>query len=459
MCGILGISVPYSHNVAQDLYTGLYGLQHRGKESTGIVTYDGVDYWYHGDMGEIALVFQGDILKNMPGPIGIAHNRYSTAGESEPQNIQPIRDLWHGQEFWVAHNGNIVNTDELRKWCCERGAVFKTTSDTGVMAKVISLTDEPTLEEAVIRAFPRFRGAFSMVILYQGRIIALRDTFGFRPLSLGQKDGSYFVASETGVFSHLKARLLRDVEPGEIVSLGPMGPITLKKFPSTEKKFCVFECIYFLRPDAKVFSRRARAVREKMGELLFLEHPAKGDIVLGIPDSGEDAGRGFIKISGIEDGRQGILRTHLTSRTFIEPIQELRERGVELKFIFLEEYFAGKNVILVDDSLVRATTMRRFISHLKEAGAARIDVRISSPPYKFPCVYGVDTYRIVSELAAVRHRGNIEKIRQEIGADSLGYLSIENVIKAIIETPGESLTCFDFCTACFTGDYPVKPQE
>lgn len=457
MCGILGMSAPY--NIAQDLYTGLYGLQHRGKESAGIVIYDGVNYWHHSDMGEIALVFQGDILKNMPGPVGIAHNRYSTTGESEPQNIQPIRDLWYGQEFWVAHNGNIINTDELRKWCCERGAIFKTTSDTGVMAKVISLTDAPNFEEAIIRSFSRFRGAFSIVILYQGRIIALRDTFGFRPLSLGQKDGAYFVASETGVFSHLKVRPLRDVEPGEIVSLGPRGPVTLKKFPSLEKKFCVFEYIYFLRPDAKVFSRRARTVREKMGELLFLEHPAEGDLAFGIPDSGEDAGRGFANISKIPNGRKGILRTHLTSRTFIEPIQELRERGVELKFIFLEEYFTGKNLILVDDSLVRATTIRRFTSSLRESGAARIDVRISSPPYKFPCFYGIDTYRIVSELAAVRHQGNIEKIRQEIGADSLGYLSIENVIKAIIETPGEPLSRSDFCTACFTGNYPIKPQE
>lgn len=456
MCGILGMSAPY--NIAQDLYTGLYGLQHRGKESAGIVTYDGVNYWHHADMGEIALVFQADILKNMPGPVGIAHNRYSTTGESEPQNIQPIRDLWHGQEFWVAHNGNLVNTEDLRKWCIAQGAAFATTSDTGVMAKVISLTDAQSFEEAVIRAFPRFCGAFSMVILYQGRILVLRDTFGFRPLSLGKKDGAYFVSSETGVFSHLKADILRDVEPGEMILLAPSGPVTLHKFPSPVKKFCIFEYIYFLRPDAKVFGRRVRTVREKMGEFLFLEHPAEGDMVLGIPDSGEDAGRGFANISKIPNGRKGILRTHLTSRTFIEPIQELRERGVELKFIFLEEYFAGKKVVLVDDSLVRATTIRRFIRRLREAGAARIDVRISSPPYRFPCFYGIDTYRIVPELAAVRHQGNIEKIKEEIGADSLGYLSVENAAKAIIETPGEALGLCDFCVACFTGEYPIKGE-
>ena len=455
MCGILGMLAPY--NIAKDLYTGLYGLQHRGKESAGIVTYDGVNYWHCAGMGEIPMVFQGDVLENMPGPVGIAHNRYSTTGKSEPNNIQPIRDLWHGQEFWVAHNGNLVNTESLRKWCQERGATFETTSDTGVMAKIISLTDAPNFEEAIIRSFPRFHGAFSMVILYQGRIIALRDTFGFRPLSFGEKDGAYFIASETGVFSHLKAKPLRDVEPGEIVSLGPMGPITLKKFPSPEKRFCVFECIYFLRPDAKVFGRRARTVREKMGELLFLEHPVNGDLVLGIPDSGEDAGRGFANISKIPNGRKGILRTHHTSRTFIEPIQALRERGVELKFIFLEEYFAGKNMILIDDSLIRATTMREFISRMREAGAARIDVRISSPPYRFPCFYGIDTYRIVSELAAVRCHGNIEEIRKEIGADSLGYLNIGNVIRAIIEIPGEPLECCDFCTACFSGEYPIEP--
>lgn len=454
MCGIMGMSA--SSNVAKDIYTGLYGLQHRGKESAGMVTFDGMNYWHHEGMGEIALVFQGDILEKLSGPIGIAHNRYSTTGESEPWNIQPTRELWHSQEFWLAHNGNLINTDELRKWCLDKGAVFTTTSDTGVMAKVISLTDGSTFEEALIRAFPRFRGAFSIVILHQGRIIALRDAFGLRPLSLGEKKGAYLVASETGVFDHLQAKPLRDVEPGEIVLLAPAGPIVLKKFISSERKFCIFEYIYFLRPDAKVFGRRARTVRESMGKLLCLEHPARGDIVLGIPDSGEDAGRGFSAASGIPDGKRGVLRTHHTSRTFIEPIQELRERGVELKFIFFEEYLAGKNVVLVDDSIVRATTIRRFIARLKEAGAARIDVRISSPLYRFPCPYGIDTHRIVSELAAVRHHGDIEKIRQEIEADSLGYLSIENVIRAIIETPGEPLTCSDFCTACFTGEYPTN---
>ncbi|MBI2626358.1 MAG: amidophosphoribosyltransferase [Candidatus Nealsonbacteria bacterium] len=453
MCGILGMLAPY--NIAQDLYTGLYGLQHRGKESAGIVTYDGINCWHHADMGEIAMVFRGDILKNMPGPVGIAHNRYSTTGESEPRNIQPIRDLWHGQEFWVAHNGNIVNSDDLRKWCQGRGAILETTSDTGVMAKIISLTGASSFEEAVITAFPRFRGAFSMVILYMGRIIALRDTFGFRPLSLGQKDGAYFVASETGVFSHLRAKLLREVEPGEVILLGPMGPITLKKFSSPEKKFCIFEYIYFLRPDAKVFGRRARTVRERMGELLFLEHPAQGDFVLGIPDSGEDAGRGFANISRIPNGRKVILRTHLTSRTFIEPIQELRERGVELKFVFFEENILGKNIIIIDDSLVRGTTLKKFIARLRDAGAARIDVRISSPPYRFPCHYGIDTDKIASELSAARYQGNIEEIKKWIGADSLGYLSIENATKAIIEIPGETLGPSDFCTACFTGNYPI----
>lgn len=454
MCGILGILAP--RNISQELYGGLYGLQHRGKESAGIVTYDGIDYRYHAGMGEIAMVFRDDVLKNMLGPIGIAHNRYSTTGRSELKNVQPIRDAWKGQEFYIVHNGNLVNTDELRKWCESRGAVFETTSDTGVMAKVIGLTDAFNFEEAVMMSFPRFRGAFSVIILYQGKIIAFRDTFGFRPLSLGKRDNAYFIASETGVFSHLKAKLLRDVEPGEIISLGPPGFSTIKKFPSLERKFCIFEYIYFLRPDAKVLGRRAKTVRKMMGKLLCLEHPADGDIVLGIPDSGLDAALGFSNASGIPMG-EGIMRTHHTSRTFIEPAQEARERGVEFKFIYLEEYIAGKRIILIDDSLVRATTMRKVIARLKELGAASINVRISSPPYQFPCFYGMDTHKISSELAAVRHRGDIEKIREEIGADSLEYLSVKNTIKAILETEGESFGNNDLCTACFTGEYPVRP--
>ena len=460
MCGVVGIVSKNHKEVAKDLYCALYALQHRGKESAGMVTWDGNRYYSHRGKGEIALVFRnGDILGNLKGKVGIAHNRYSTAGFSDVINIQPLKGIWQGKEFWIAHNGNLVNAEILRRECERKGFRFKTTSDTGVISALISLTKTQTFEGAIKEVIPRLKGAFCLLILFERKIYVIKDTFGIRPLCLGETDESFIVASESCALYHLNAKLIREVQAGEFLIIDSYGIKEYFKFPCTQRKFCIFEFIYFLRPDSKVFGRRVKDVQKQMGKNLAKEAPVKADIAIPIPDSGKYGGYGFIEESKIENGEEAMLRTHLVSRTFIEPVQEMRKRGIELKFVVMEEEVRGKSIVMIDDSIVRGNTQKRLIKLFKKAGAKKIHTRIFSPPYRFPCYYGIDTYRVKDELIAKRHRGDVEKIREELELDSLKYLSLEGVIEAILKVKGETLKKEDFCTACFDGKYPIPLND
>jgi len=459
MCGVVGI-VSKKREVAKDLYCGLYALQHRGKEAAGIVTFDGKKCYSHLGKGEIAVVFRdGDVLSQLRGHIGIGHNYYSTAGVNNLANIQPMRGLWKGKEFWLGHNGNLVNTEVLRKECLKKGYQFNATSDTEVMVALISLSSAPSFEEAVKNILPKLKGAYSLVILYQDKIIAAKDNLGIRPLCLGKAKNYLIVASETCGLYHLGASLIREIDPGEIVIIDQSGIKEYFHPPVKKRKFCIFEFVYFLRPDSIIFGRRVKEVQKNMGRYLARECPSSADLAVPIPDSGKYGGSGFIEEAQIKNAEEAMLRTHLVSRTFIEPIQELRKRGVELKFVVMEEEIAGKKIVMIDDSIVRGTTQKRLINLFKKAGAREVHSRIFSPPYRYPCYYGIDTYRIKDELIAERHQNNVEKIREELGLDSLGYLSLEALLKAVIEVSGQQpLTKDDFCTACFNGQYPIEPE-
>lgn len=464
MCGIIGV-LNESKEAALDLYIGLYAQQHRGKESARIVTFNGKSFYSRGGMGEIPVVFRHETLKTFSGKIGIAHNRYSTTAKSDSENIQPIQEFWRGEEFWLAHNGNLVNTEELRKECFKRGKKPVTSSDTGAIATLISLSEASSFEKALEETLRKLKGAFSIVILKQDEIIALRDKLGIRPLCLGKRGNDWIVASESCALAHLGAVLIREIEPGEVLiikSLGEQKKYYYSANLSNTPKQCIFEYIYFQRPDTIVGERRMMNVRENMGRFLARElskHLSGIDLVIPIPDSGNDGGLGFIEESGIKNGAKSLFRPHLFSRTFIEPISEFRDMGIELKHVIIPEKIARKRIVLVDDSIVRGTTTKRLTQRLREAGAKKIYIVVHSPPYRYPCYYGIDTYRVRGELLAARCNGDIEKMRQEIGADFLGYLSIESTIKAIIEISGKPLSKENFCTACFTGEYPVKPPQ
>lgn len=460
MCGIIGIASK-EEEVAHDLYCGLYALQHRGKESAGIVTFDGKRYYSRLGKGEIALVFRnGGALSKLKGETGIGHNRYGTAGKNNSANIQPIRGVWKGKEFWVAHNGNLINTEKLRKECIRKGFQFQNTSDTGVIAALISLSSAPSFEKAVKGVLSKLRGAYSLLILFGSKIIAAKDPLGIRPLCLGKGDKFFVLASETCALSHLGADFVKELNPGEVLVVDRSGVKEVKRGRTNKKKFCIFEFIYFLRPDSIMFGRRVKNVQKNMGRYLARECPAKqADIAVYIPDSGKYGGLGFIEESGLKNGEEAILRTHLVSRTFIEPIQRLRNRGVELKFVVINEEVKGKKIVIIDDSIVRGTTQKRLINLFKKAGAKEIHSRIFSPPYCYPCYYGIDTYRVKKELIAQRKKRNTKEIAKELGAKSVCYLGLNSLIKAVIETPGEPLKKEDFCTACFSGNYPIPPES
>ncbi len=461
MCGIIGIVSRSKRQIASDMYFGLYALQHRGKESAGMVTIDDGKYYSHKGMGEIPGVFDKGILSNLPGSIGIAHNRYSTTAESDKQNIQPIRGIWGGKEFWIVHNGNLVNTEKIIEQCLAKGRQPYTSSDTGAIATLISMSSDFSFEGAVKKAVKKLEGAFSFIILYNDRIIAIRDKLGIRPLCLGKRKDGFLVASESCAIHHMGGTLIRGITPGEMLVINKEEAKKYYCPRVINRKHSIYEFIYFSRPDSIILGRRVRDIRMNMGRLLAKECPVDADIVIPIPDSGTCGGIGFIEESKIADGQSAILRTHLVSRTFIEPIQELREKGVDLKFVIYDEDIKGKKIVLIDDSIVRGTTMKRLIKFFRDAKAKEVHARIFSPPYRYPCYYGVDTYRVEDELIAKRKNGDVEEIRKELGLDSLGYLSLDSAIKAVIETPcitrtSVSLTKDDFCSACFSGKYPVE---
>jgi amidophosphoribosyltransferase len=449
-CGVVAI---YSNPEAGKLaYLGLHALQHRGQESAGIVSTDGVTMYAHRSMGLVVDIFTEDVLEKLKGTLAIGHTRYSTSGDSALLNAQPIMVDCNKGMIALAHNGNLVNAQLIRARLEAQGSIFQTTSDTEVIVHLVAQSREETLPEAIADALRRIEGAFSLVIMSRDRVFAVRDPRGFRPLSMGRiaggarKDTIVF-ASETCAFDLIGATYERDVSPGEMVVVGPEGIYSRFFASQTAQSSCIFEHVYFSRPDSVIFGRSVAESREKLGRQLAVEAPAEADLVVPVPDSGVAAAMGYAAESGIPL-RMGLIRNHYVGRTFIEPEQRVRDFGVRLKLNPVRSVLAGQRVVLIDDSIVRGTTSRKIVRMVRDAGAREVHLRISCPPTKSPCFYGVDTPSKKQLIAANK---SVEEIRDYIGADSLAYLSLEGMKHACGE--GESLT---YCTACYTGKYPTQ---
>jgi amidophosphoribosyltransferase len=447
-CGVFGI---FGHPEAANLtYLGLYALQHRGQESCGIVASDGRRLSAYKKMGLVADVFKKqEIFKDLQGSNAIGHVRYSTAGGSDFKNIQPIMVDYHRGSIAVAHNGNLVNAQECRNRLEQEGSIFSTTADTEVIIHLLAKAQCETLPDRVAESLQTLKGAYSLVILTETRLVAVRDPNGFRPLALGKLDGAYVIASETCAFDLIEAEFIREIEPGELVVIDKKGLKSYHPFKPVAASPCVFEFIYFARPDSTIFGRQVYMVRKEFGRELAREYPVEADLVMAVPDSGVPAAMGFAEQSGIPF-EQGLIRNHYVGRTFIEPQQSIRHFGVKLKLNPVREIIEGKRVVVVDDSIVRGTTSRKIVKMIRDAGAKEVHVRISSPPTSFPCYYGIDT-PTRKELISSSH--SVEEINKYITADSLGYLSIEGMRKAAGAPEGEP---GHFCEACFSGQYPVK---
>jgi len=443
-CGVFGI---FGHPEAANLtYLGLYALQHRGQESAGIVTADGERMRVSRAMGHVADAFDESALLALPGHLAIGHTRYSTAGESRINNAQPfLIDCAHGQ-IAVAHNGNLVNARELRDELVRAGAIFQTSSDTEVLLHLYARSRAPSVEEALIESITQIRGAFSLALLTKDRLIAVRDPHGFRPLALGKLGDAWIVCSETCALDLIGASYVRDIEPGEMLVISIGGLRSIKAFPPAPLSQCVFEHVYFARPDSYVFGRSVNDVRTELGRVLAREAPAEADVVVPIPDSGVCAATGFAEEAKLPL-RMGLIRNHYVGRTFIQPQQSIRHFGVKVKLNPVRSILEGKRVVLLDDSLVRGTTSRKIVKMVKAAGAKEVHLRISCPPTISPCFYGVDTPSR-AELIAATH--TIDEIRRYVGADSLAYLSLEGLRQAVGSTQQPS-----YCTSCYTGVYPV----
>jgi len=442
MCGIFGI---YGHEEASNLaYLGLHALQHRGQESAGMVASDGKQLAAFKAMGHVADIFTEAVLKGLPGSAAIGHVRYSTAGMSEVKNAQPFMVGYAGGKLAVAHNGNIVNATALRDALEKEGAIFQSDSDTEVLVHLIARSREATLEKRIREALSRVEGAYSLLFLTEGRLIAVRDPMGFRPLVLGRLRGGHVLASETCALDLIEAEYLREIQPGEMVVISEAGLETKTLFPSPQLGRCIFEHVYFARPDSTLFGMSVYEARKRMGRQLAREQPAQGDLVIAVPDSGVPAAIGYAQESGI-DYDVGLIRSHYIGRTFIEPQQSIRHFGVKLKLSAVREVLKGKRVVVIDDSIVRGTTSRKIVKMLKAAGATEVHLRISSPPTRWPCYYGIDTPSR-QELIASSHTE--EEIARYVTADSLGYLSLEGLGAAVGDPAGSS-----FCNACFSGKY------
>jgi len=447
-CGVFGI---YGHPEAANLtYLGLYALQHRGQESCGIVASDGFKLRAHKGMGLVADVFKKDeIFSELTGKSAIGHVRYSTAGGNDIKNCQPIMVDYHRGSIAVAHNGNLVNAQEIRNELELKGSIFSTTADTEVIIHLLAHAECDSLPDRVTEALQSVKGAYSLVFLTETRMVAVRDPNGFRPLALGKLGSAYVVASETCAFDLIEAEFIREIEPGEMVVIQKDGLKSFRPFDKVTPSPCIFEFIYFARPDSIIFGKQVYGVRKEFGRQLAREHAVDADVIIPIPDSGVPAAVGYAEESGIPF-QVGLVRNHYVGRTFIEPQQSIRHFGVKLKLNPVREVIEGKRVVVIDDSIVRGTTARKIIKMIRNAGAKEIHVRISSPPTSFPCYYGIDT-PTRKELISSSH--SIEEINRYITSDSLGYLSREGM-RAAAGTPSE--TGCHFCDACFSGYYPVK---
>ena len=442
-CGVFGI---YGHSEAAKLaYLGLYALQHRGQESAGIATADGARIRTVREMGYVNEIFDQETLATLPGHVAIGHTRYSTAGESKLANAQPIViSCVHGQVA-VCHNGNIVNANEIRERLVKDGSIFQTNSDTEVLVHLYARSQAGPFDEALLDSIRQLTGAFSFAILTKDHLVATRDPHGFRPLALGRLGDAWVVCSETCALDLINATYVREVEPGEVVVIGANGLKSMQAFPPTRLSHCVFEHVYFARPDSEVFGQSVNEVRTNLGRLLARETGIDADVVVPIPDSGVCAATGYAEEAKIPM-RFGLIRNHYVGRTFIEPAQSIRHFGVKVKLNPVKSILAGKRVVLIDDSIVRGTTSRKIVKMVRATGAKEVHLRISCPPTVSPCFYGVDTPRR-SELIAATH--SLDEIRKYVGADTLGYLSLGGLQDAVGPRHPH------YCTSCYTGQYPV----
>jgi len=461
-CGVFGLYAP-GHEVSRLSYFALYALQHRGQESAGIAAADrGGHIITRRELGLVSQVFSENDLRTLAGELAIGHVRYSTTGSNAWENSQPVQRSegtdGSRREVALAHNGNLINAVELHDELLERGVTFSSTSDSEIIAALIATHPAEQVEDAIADVLPRLRGAFSIVAMTKDRVVAFRDPHGLRPLAIGalepgpgDPDGAirYCVASESCAFDIIGAKLLRDVEPGEMVTLGEQGIQSRMVSPDGRRAFCVFEYIYFARPDSRMNDRVLQVARGRMGEILWHEAPVDADLVIAVPDSGNPAARGLARAAGLPQD-DGFVKNRYVARTFIQPGQELRKHGLRLKFNPLPEVIAGKRLIVVDDSIVRGNTTRQIVQMLRDAGAAEIHMRISAPPIKHPCHYGID---MSTREEMIAHGRTTDEIAAELGCDSLHYLSLDGVYEAV------GATRDTHCDACFTGQYPLARTD
>jgi amidophosphoribosyltransferase len=447
-CGIFGV---FGHPEAANLtYLGLYALQHRGQESAGIACSDGTRLSFYKEMGLVADIFSEDVLARLTGDSAIGHVRYSTTGSSELKNCQPFVVDFESGSIAVAHNGNLVNAQQLKRDLEEAGSIFQSTMDTEVIVHLIARSRRRTLEEKIVEALSQVRGAYSLLFLTPDRMIAVRDPHGIRPLVLGTvKGGGWVGASETCALDLIEGTLEREVAPGEMVVVDRFGMRSSKPFPAVPSRFCIFEYIYFARPDSLFGGVSVYEARKRLGRRLFADVPVEADLVIPVPDSGVPAAIGYSEAAGIPF-EMGLIRNHYVGRTFIEPRQSIRHFGVKIKLNAIRDVVEGKRVVVVDDSIVRGTTGRKIIKMIRGAGAKEIHVRISSPPTTFPCYYGIDTPSR-RDLIAATH--TLDEINRYLTSDSVGYLTLEGLRACVPD--GE----IDYCDACFSGNYSVALEE
>ena len=442
-CGVVGV---YGHPEAANLvYLGLYALQHRGQESAGIVASTHSKMHLELGMGLVADIFDPGRLLKLPGPLAIGHNRYSTAGKSELVNAQPCMINYAAGSLALAHNGNLVNAKTIRKELGSKGAIFQSTNDSEVIVHLMAQAKSENFVDRAAEALRQVSGAYSLVLMTENELLAARDPHGFRPLCLGKLDGAYIIASETCVMDLIEAEFIREVEPGELILINENGLQSFFPFKKVESKYCVFEHIYFARPDSFLFGEHVYSARKEMGRAMAQESPADADLIVPVPDSGVVSAMGFAEESGIPF-EMGLIRNHYVGRTFIEPQSQIRNFGVKLKLNAVKNLISGKRLAIIDDSIVRGTTSRKIVKMLLEAGAKEVHLRISSPPILHSCFYGIDTPH-KEELIA--HSHSLEETRKYLGADSLQYLSIKKMLEVLQNGKNK------FCSACFDGNYPV----
>lgn len=451
-CGVFGVYNNDDLDVARLVYFGLYALQHRGQESCGIAVNQDGEITGHKGMGLVSEVFTERILDRLDGKIAIGHTRYSTTGGSSIENCQPLVARYREGRIAIAHNGNLVNASKIRFEFENKGAIFQTSTDSEVIANLISRHGIKcrNLEEVLIKTMEIIEGSYALVIMTGSRLVGVRDPWGLRPLCIGKLQNSYILASETCALEAVGAQFIRDVEPGEIVFIEGDSLRSVKSGLNKPHKLCIFEHIYFARPDSFIDGASIYNARLEAGKLLAMEHPVDADIVVGVPDSGITAAIGYSRQSGIPYG-EALIKNRYVGRTFIQPNQRMREQSVNIKLNSLKTEIEGKRIVLIDDSIVRGTTTMKIVQMLKNAGAKEVHMRISSPPVRFPCFFGID---IASRENLIAANHSTEEIREIIGADSIGFLSVENLLKTPVGAPRDS-----FCAACFTGDYPMKVPE